>query len=121
MKRFVLISCLLFTTLNFFATAQTWKSYGTGLSYPVNSIVYYNNKLYAAGGSIYSWNGNTWDEHSSGMLLLMDVYTLAVYNNTLFSGGFFSVETPDHNWYNNAARYTNGSWNTCGSGMGNDG
>src|SRR4030042_5497209 len=55
------------------------------------------------------------------MLLLMDVYTLVVYNNTLFSGGFFSVETPDHNWYNNAARYNNGSWTTCGSGVGNDG
>lgn len=50
-----------------------------------------------------------------------DVYALANFNDVLFAGGFFTVLTPDGNWYNNAARFHNGYWTTCGSGTGNDG
>lgn len=116
---------LLFLILNLYGStlsfAQTWSAFGNGLNYPVNSICYHNNTLYTAGGSVYSWDGSNWIDKSNGMILVMDVYSMAVFNNTLFSGGFFTVLTPDQNWYNNAARFNNGSWTTCGSGTGNDG
>jgi trimeric autotransporter adhesin len=101
-------------------TAQTWAPYGSGLEYPVNSICYHNNTLYAAGGGVYSWNGSSWNDRSNGMISLMDVYSLASYNGSLYAGGFFTVLTPDFNWYNNAGRFYNNSWTTCGTGTGND-
>jgi hypothetical protein len=117
MKKCVLVIVLLMGSLY----AQSWRGFGTGLEYPVNSIINFNNKIYAASGGVYSWNGSSWVNNSDGMIALMDVYSLAVYNTTLFSGGFFTVLTPEGNWYNNAARYNGASWTTCGTGMGNDG
>lgn len=106
------------------ATAQTWSALGAGLLYPVNSFALYSGNLCAANYGVSVWNGTTWTDMSNGLKAMFgsgDVYAIANYNNVLFSGGSFTVFTPDGNWYNNAARFSNGSWTTCGSGKGNDG
>ncbi len=122
MKASVLILWfLIFVSVGSIVNAQTWTSFGNGLNYPVNSICYFDNAYFAASGGVYAWNGSNWIDKSSGMLALMDVYTFGIFNSNLFAGGFFTVLTPENNWYNNAARYNNGSWTTCGSGLGNDG
>jgi hypothetical protein len=101
-----------------------WSRLGNGLESNVNSFVSYAGKLYAASYGVAEWNGTTWTDKSSGLHALFgsgDVYALANFNNVLFSGGDFTVYTPESNWYNNAARFSSGSWTTCGSGTGNDG
>jgi hypothetical protein len=101
-----------------------WSSLGNGLANGVNSLVFYNGKLYAAGYGVAVWDGSTWTDMSNGMLALFGagtVYALATFNNVLFAGGIFFVLTPDGNWYNDVARFSNGSWTTCGNGKGNDG
>jgi len=103
--------------------AQVWSSYGDGLTDPVNSVVVFNDTLYAASYGVAAWYGGQWNVRSDSLLALMgsgDVYALLEFNGTLFAGGFFTVLNPDGNWYNNAARFYNGYWTTCGSGTGND-
>jgi len=105
------------------AGSAVWSCLGNGLTNPVNSLVPYSGKLYAASYGVSEWNGTNWTDKSSGLHALFgsgDVYALASFNNALFAGGDFTVYTPENNWYNNAARFSNGSWTTCGSGMGND-
>lgn len=101
-----------------------WSSLGNGLEGPVNSLAFYNGNLCAASYGVYSWDGSTWTDMSNGMLALFgsgDVYALTNFSNDFFAGGFFTVLTPDGNWYNNVARFEDGGWTTCGSGTGYDG
>lgn len=102
----------------------TWSSFANGVEYSVNSLVLSNGNLYAASYGVHVWNGSMWTDMSNGLLALFgsgDVYALANFNNVLFAGGVFTVLTPDGNWYNNVARFSNESWTTCGNGTGNDG
>ena len=118
-----LVGLFLLTALNR-GYAQSWSTLGKGVPSAVNSIVRFNGQIYAAGDSVYSWSGSKWNAVSTGMLYPLGVgvvYSLAVFNSTLYAGGTFTVLTPDGNWYNNAARLSNGSWTTCGNGKGNDG
>ncbi|MFZ0454260.1 MAG: T9SS type A sorting domain-containing protein [Ignavibacteriaceae bacterium] len=104
--------------------SQTWSPMGSGLEYGVNTIVYFNGNIYAGSDLVYQWNGNSWTAVTNGMNGLFgatDIEAMAVNNNTLFIGGTFFVLTPDQDWYNYAAKLYNGSWTTCGSGLGNDG
>ena len=126
MKKFNLI--LLFILLINFQViySQSWSSVGSGLEYPVNSLVYFNGNIFAGSDLVYQWDGNIWnvvneDNSMKGLFGATEIDAMAVNNNTLFVGGIFFVLTPDQNWYNYAAKLYNGSWTTCGSGLGNDG
>ncbi len=124
MKRNKLIPAILFLFYVQLMYSQTWNAVGSGLDYPVNSIVYYNGSIYAGSDLVYQWSGDTWNAVTSGMNGLFgvtEIDAMAVSNNTIFVGGSFFVLTPDQNWYNYAAKLDNGSWNTCGSGLGDDG
>ncbi len=101
-----------------------WNSMGEGFEYPVNFLSLYNGNICAASYGVAVWDGNLWNDMSDGLLALFgagDVYALAYANGVFYAGGDFTVLTPDKNWYNNAARFDNGSWTTCGSGLANDG
>lgn len=103
---------------------QTWSKLGDGLDYPVNVIVYFNGSIYAGSDLVYMWNGTSWiaiTDGMNGLFGVTEIDAMAVNNNTMFAGGTFFVTTPDLDWYNYAAKFYNGSWNTCGSGLGNDG
>ncbi len=104
--------------------SQGWTSLGGGVPSAVSYMLRYNGKIWAAGDSVYNWNGTSWTSVGTGMLYPLGVgsiYSLAVFNNALFAGGFFTVLTPDNDWYNNVGRLSNDSWTTCGTGTGNDG
>ena len=120
----ILATIGLFISLGSPGYCQNWGALGTGVPSTVNCIVRYNGSIYAAGDSIYNWNGSRWSVVATGMLYPLGVgvvYSLAVFNSALYAGGIFTVLTPDGNWYNDAGRLSNGSWTTCGSGKGNDG
>jgi len=120
--------CLLLVFLSFafqknLLQAQVWSNYGDGLTYPVNSIVVFNDTIYAASYGVAAWYGGQWNDKSDSLLALFgngDVYALSEYNGSLFAGGFFTVLNPEGNWYNNASRFNGEFWTTCGSGTGND-
>jgi hypothetical protein len=120
-KQILAVLFLLCIKLNY---SQSWNSMGTGLDYPVNSLVSFNGNIYAGADLVYQWNGSSWAAVTNGMSGLFgvtEINAMAVNNNTLYAGGTFFVLTPDQNWYNYAAKFYNGSWTTCGSGLNNDG
>jgi hypothetical protein len=122
MKKLIVRFFIIFSA-SFLNYAQVWSTYGSGLSYPVNSMVAYNNNLYAASYGVVMWNSSQWVDLSDGLQALFgsgDVYSIEQYNGSLFAGGSFTVFNPQNNWYNNAARYNGTSWGPCGSGLGND-
>ena len=124
MKKINLFLAILFLVNVHLIYSQTWSSMGSGLEYSVSTIVYYNGSILAGSDLVYQWNGSTWTPVTNGMngiLGATGISTMAVNNNTLFAGGTFFVLTPDQDWYNYAAKLYNGSWTTCGSGLGNDG
>jgi hypothetical protein len=123
------ISLLLFLSLLFTSSwrevyGQNWSSFGKGLQYGVNFVIRYNGTIWVASDSVHRLDGLEWKSVSNGMLYPLgvgDIYALGVLNGTLYAGGIFTVLTPDGDWYNNVGRLYNGSWTTCGSGLGNDG
>ena len=116
----MIIVCTIFNSVK----AQQWSAFGSGVTWQVNSIVRFNNNLWVASDYPCYFDGSNWITVANGLIYPLGVgvfYTLAVFNNTLFGGGFFTVLTPENNWYNNVARLHNGSWTTCGNGLGDDG
>jgi len=116
-----LLIMLLFLTDK--SNPQQWSSFGEGLDYPVNSIIYHNGSFCSASDLVYVLSGDQWSAVVEGMYTTApEIYALGVYNGDLFAGGAgFFVTTPELNWYNFIGRLHNGSWTTCGSGTGNDG
>ena len=61
---------------------------------------------------VTKWNGSAWVAMGSG-LHGVGVYSLAVYQNQLYAGGFFdTVYTPG----NGIAKWTGSAWTALGTG-----
>lgn len=103
---------------------QQWNTFGNGLPDQVHAIIRHNNQLWVGSDYPYYYNGTDWTAAIDGLLYPLGVgvvFAYGILNNVLYMGGFFTVLTPEGNWYNNVARLHNGSWTTCGNGQGIDG
>ena len=124
MKKFLLLLIALTSSANLIS--QSWSPLSTGLSGGGtlgNCFTIYNNKLIVggafetAGGNISkgvaSWDGSNWSAMNTGIdwtgqTVFTSVRSLAVFNNTLFAGGFFNSAgvTP----LNSLAKWNGSSW-----------
>ena len=125
MKKFLLLLIVITSSANLIS--QSWSPLSTGLSGSSNfgnCFTIYNNQLIVggnfetAGGNnskcIASWDGSNWSPMNTGIEMLgqfsfsAKVRSLAVFNNTLFAGGFFNSAggTP----LNNLAKWNGTSW-----------
>jgi hypothetical protein len=130
MKKLLLLSLTLLFNLQLIS--QIWNPISTGLSgansscgnVRGNCFAIYNNKLIVggkylnAGGNnsenIASWDGSNWSPMNTGLSHTLvaaycpEVMALAVFNNTLYAGGYFNLAgaTP----LNNLAKWNGVSW-----------
>ncbi len=78
MKVKKLILCfLIISIVSSLAYAQVWSNLGNRLTYPVNSMIVYNNNLYAANYGVAMRNSSDWVDMSNGSHALFgsgDVY-----------------------------------------------
>jgi len=108
---------------------SSWSPLGSGMDYSVAALMVYDNKLIAGGwfttaggvgaNRIASWDGSTWSPLGSGMGggdSDTFVYALAVYDNKLFAGGWFT--TAGGVSANAIASWDGSFWSPLGSGLG---
>ncbi len=107
---------------------STWSALGSGLDNYVYDMVVFDNKLIAggkftsAGGSgancIAAWDGASWVALSSGMeggIPSSYVRALAVYDNELIAGGFFT--TAGGASIEDIAAWDGSTWSAIGPGV----
>jgi trimeric autotransporter adhesin len=85
--------CFLIVSLQ--CSAQTWSAVGNGVyggyvnaMYANDSILYAGGTFIGPGSHIAQWDGVSWSSLSSG--INGDVYSLCIYKNNLYAGGYFS-------------------------------
>jgi trimeric autotransporter adhesin len=105
-----------------------WSALGSGLSGPVNALVYVNDQLYAGGSflsaggltanQIARWNGTNWSTLGGGITSgYAYVLSLAAgTNGELFVGGYF--DQANHLPANRIARWDGTNWAGLGAGLG---
>jgi hypothetical protein len=113
--------------------SQNWSNVGLGMppNGDVNSLAVYNTSLYAgghfstAGGNpanfIAEWNGSAWSPLASGIGgtdASTNVFSLAVYNGSLYAGGHFA--NAGGNPASHIAQWDGSNWTNVGSGLNGD-
>ncbi len=107
---------------------RLWWPLGSGMDHSVYALSLYDNKLVAggefstAGGvgakGIATWDGSAWSWLGSGMRFGVYpgfVYALAVYDNKLIAGGWFT--TAGGVGANYVAAWDGSTWSPLGSGL----
>ncbi|MBX7203990.1 MAG: T9SS type A sorting domain-containing protein [Bacteroidia bacterium] len=107
---------------------SAWVAFGSGLNSGVSKIIGYNNQLYIAGGFnssngsvpnyVAKWSGTGWVALGTGISQTGtggQATSLAIFNNELYIGGYFTVAggvTVNH-----IARWDGTIWKSAGTGV----
>lgn len=104
-----------------------WNAIGNGIGPKVNELTIFHNKLYAAGrifdskghseGGIVKWDGKEWSSINASSLS-DEVYTILVYQNNLYAGGYFK-QRPSDTFTHSLSYWDESDWHPVDSSMDN--
>jgi hypothetical protein len=129
-KKVKLICVVFFLALNAYGQLNGYHSYplSSGLDNTVSCQAIFNNELYVGGSFttaggvsanyIAKWNGSNWSSVGAGLNNAGGnggVFTMIVYNNELYVGGFFTSagSVPA----NGIAKWNGTTWSSVGGGV----